>query len=108
ELGDLLAADEALRRERVVVMRELEVGRRLDLVVVPRRSAMRAPQVEHRFDAVALDRRARLRGVELRRAVEHALADGVKIAVILDYAPIDADRSGERGNRASAEQQAAQ
>src|SRR6266852_4352949 len=107
ELRDLLGADKAFGGQRVVVMREAEFGRRLYLVVVPRRSLMRAAQVEHRFDAVALHRRPRFRGVELRRAVENAVAHGVQVAVILDDAPIDADQSGEADDRATADLEAA-
>src|SRR5579864_923101 len=50
DLLDLLAGDKTLRRYRVVEMREAELARRGDLLVVPMLPGMRAAQVQHRFD----------------------------------------------------------
>src|SRR5260370_42286219 len=50
DLVDLLAGHKALRRQRVIEMREAEFARRRDLVVVPGHPDMRAAQIEDRLD----------------------------------------------------------
>ena len=45
DLVDLLAGDKALRRQGVVEMREAELARRRDLLVVPGLPGMRAAQI---------------------------------------------------------------